>query len=192
MDTSDLIQDWIVAVIGHIVSHDSRISALLERKNPPLKQNFVLTGHQVLGIRNFGAWFTVPSSGIFKQSPSKIFFDFVDGGLETFHDCLASEGFDGVGVSCCWHDDERNDGDFTSYRFETIVESSEGFNKHIDAFIPVLVSTSGEEVKGIIEIEIIMTIKMTSNKFVDDILLDSVQILEFMHRLEFDDIQTIG
>jgi len=36
-----------------------------------------------------------------------------------------------------------------------------------------------------------MTIEVTSYKVVDDVLLDSMQILEFVHCLEFDDIEPI-
>jgi hypothetical protein len=37
-----------------------------------------------------------------------------------------------------------------------------------------------------------MSIEVPTDKFVDLGLCGSVEILEFMHRLEFDDVQTIG
>ena len=37
-----------------------------------------------------------------------------------------------------------------------------------------------------------MSIKVPADEFVDLCLSSGVKILEFMHRLEFDDVQTIG
>ena len=37
-----------------------------------------------------------------------------------------------------------------------------------------------------------MSIKVPADEFVDLRLCSGVEILEFMHRLEFDDVQTIG
>ena len=57
--------------------------------------------------------------------------------------------------------------------------------------ISVLVSSSGEEVERIVEIEIVVTVEMTSNEIVDLLFRDLVKILEFVHRREFDDVQSV-
>jgi hypothetical protein len=46
-------------------------------------------------------------------------------------------------------------------------------------------------IKCIIQVEIIMTIKMTSHKFVNFRLTCLMQILKLMHSLELDDIKSI-
>jgi len=87
--------------------------------------------------------------------------------------------------------------------------TSKRFNKHIDAFVSVFISTCGKElreresgsgyhgikityIKGIVEIKIIVTIKMTSDKLVDFSLACRMEVLEFMDSLKFNDVKTIG
>ena len=91
----------------------------------------------------------------------------------------------------CRHDDECDDCDFTPRGFEPVIESCKRFDKHIDTLVPILVSTGSEKVECIIEIKVVVAIKMTSYKVIDDILLDGMQILEFVHSLEFDDVKPI-
>lgn len=73
-----------------------------------------------------------------------------------------------------------------------MVETGEGFNKHIDALVAIFVSTGSEKVEGIVEIKVIMTVEMATDEIVDDILFDGMQILKFVHGTEFDDIETVG
>lgn len=89
------------------------------------------------------------------------------------------------------HDDECDDRDFTPRGFEPVIKSCKGFDKHIDTLVPVLVSTCSEKVECIIEIKVVVAIEMTSYKVIDDIFLDGMQILEFVHGLEFDDVEPI-
>jgi hypothetical protein len=46
----------------------------------------------------------------------------------------------------------------------------EGLDKHVQTFVTVLVSSSGEKVKGILQIEIIMAVKVPPDKVMDAIL----------------------
>jgi hypothetical protein len=73
-----------------------------------------------------------------------------------------------------------------------VVEASEGFDEHVHTFIPVFVPSGGEEVEGLFWIEIVVTIEMTSDEFGDAVLVDLMQVLEFVRGGEFLHIQTIG
>ena len=46
-------------------------------------------------------------------------------------------------------------------------------------------------VECVFEIKIVMTIEMTANKFIDLCFGGSMKILELVHSLKFDDVQTI-
>lgn len=89
------------------------------------------------------------------------------------------------------HDDECDDRNFTARGFEPVIESCKRFDKHIDTLVSVLVSAGSEKVECIIEIKVVVTIEMTSYKVIDNILLDGMQILEFVHGLEFDDVEPV-
>lgn len=69
--------------------------------------------------------------------------------------------------------------------------TSKGFNKHINTFIPKLVSTSSEQVQCVVEVEIVMTIEMTSDEIVNLLLGLDVEILEFVHSSELLDVETV-
>jgi hypothetical protein len=64
-------------------------------------------------------------------------------------------------------------------------------NKHVHSLVTILVPPSREHIKSIFKIEIIIPIKMTTNKFVNLRLGCRMKILEFVHRLELDDIQPV-
>lgn len=68
----------------------------------------------------------------------------------------------------------------------------EGLNKHVQTLVAVFVSSSGEKVKGVLQIEIVVSVKMTSYKVVNAILGHGVQILELVHCRELDDVESVG
>jgi hypothetical protein len=70
--------------------------------------------------------------------------------------------------------------------------TSKRLDKHINTFIPKLVSTSSEQVERVVQIEIVMTIEMTSDKVVNLLLGLDVEVLEFVHGSELLDVETIG
>ena len=70
--------------------------------------------------------------------------------------------------------------------------TSKRFDKHINTFIPKLVSTSSEQVERVVQIEIVMTIEMTSDEIVNLLLGLDVEILEFVHSRELLDVKTVG
>jgi hypothetical protein len=70
--------------------------------------------------------------------------------------------------------------------------TSKRFNKHINTFVPKFVSTSSEEVQSVVQIEIVMTIEMSSNEIINLFLGLNVEILEFVHCCKLLDVQTVG
>lgn len=68
----------------------------------------------------------------------------------------------------------------------------EGLDKHVQALVTVLISSSGEKVKSVLQIEIIVAVKVTPDKVMDAILGHCVQILELVHCLKLDDVETVG
>jgi len=72
------------------------------------------------------------------------------------------------------------------------IRTAKSFDEHVNTLITVFITSSNEEVEGVaFQVPIIVTIKVTSNKIVDLLFADSVQVLEFVHSGEFDNIQTI-
>lgn len=72
-----------------------------------------------------------------------------------------------------------------------MVQPSQGFDEHITALIPVLVSTGDEEVQRVVQIPIIVAIEMPSHKVINLLLGLCVQILELVHGREFDHVETV-
>jgi hypothetical protein len=70
--------------------------------------------------------------------------------------------------------------------------TSKRLDKHINTFVPKLVSTSSEQVKSVVEIEIVMTVEMSSDEIIDLLLGLDVEVLEFVHGSELLDIETVG
>ena len=68
----------------------------------------------------------------------------------------------------------------------------EGLDEHVQTLVTVLITTSGEEVKSVLKIKVVMTIKMTPDKVVNALLGDGMQVLELVHGRELDDVQTVG
>jgi hypothetical protein len=70
--------------------------------------------------------------------------------------------------------------------------TSKRLDKHINTFIPKLVSTSSEQVERVVEIEIVMTIEMTSDEIVNLLLGLDVEVLELVHGSKLLDVETVG
>jgi len=47
-------------------------------------------------------------------------------------------------------------------------------------------------IKSLLEVEVVMSVEVSTDEFIDLRLCSSVEVLEFVHRLKFDDIQAIG
>ena len=86
----------------------------------------------------------VETSSVVKKTCSYSILDFCHGVSELFGDCLTLERFDGIGLRGSWHDDEGYDCGIRMRLLQAEIETSQGFDKHIDALVTVLVSTRSE------------------------------------------------
>ncbi len=69
--------------------------------------------------------------------------------------------------------------------------TSERLDKHVNTFVSIFITTGGEHVQGIVEVEIVVSIEMSADELVNFCLGSSVQVLELVHRLEFDNVKPI-
>lgn len=61
------------------------------------------------------------------------------------------------------------------------MRTSQSFDKHIYTLVSILVSTGSEKINCVVEIKVELTVKMSTNKLVNALLVASVQVLKFMH-----------
>lgn len=54
LDTSDLVQNRVGAVVGHVVGDDRRQRVSLESENSSLEKNLVLRRQEILSVGHFG------------------------------------------------------------------------------------------------------------------------------------------
>jgi hypothetical protein len=84
----------------------------------------------------------------------------------------------------------KKNGQMKSY-FEHVIETSERFDEQIGAFVRKLVSSGDEEVKCFVQVKVVMTVKVTSDEFVDFVFGDRVQVLEFVQCTELFHVQPV-
>jgi hypothetical protein len=70
--------------------------------------------------------------------------------------------------------------------------TSKRLDKHINTFVPELVSSSSEQVKSVVEIEIVMTVEVSSDEIINLLLGLNVEVLELVHGSELLDVETVG
>lgn len=73
-----------------------------------------------------------------------------------------------------------------------MIQSRQRLDEHVGAFVAELISAGNEEVQSLFEIEVEMTIEVTTNELVNLLFCHCVEILELMERREFLHIQSIG
>lgn len=122
---------------------------------------------------------------------------------------LSLKSLNSVRVGRSRHDDESDHSDLRASFLKFVVQSGERLNEHVDTLVSVFISTCGEHlfqcrlnvsvgkksvahVDGILKVKVIMAIEMSSNKLVDLRLRCGMHILELMHSLELDNIQSVG
>ena len=71
-------------------------------------------------------------------------------------------------------------------------QTGQRLDEHVDTLIPVLVTTSREEVQSLVQIKVVVTVKMAAHKVVDALLVGLMQVLELVGSGELFDIETIG
>lgn len=105
---------------------------------------------------------------------------------------LALQCLHGEGGGLSRHDDESHDCHVGASRLHAVVQTSQRLNKHVHTLIPVLVTSSSEEVQRLVRIEVIVPIEMTADKVVDALLVGLVQVLELVGSAELLDVQAVG
>lgn len=68
--------------------------------------------------------------------------------------------------------------------------TSKRLNKHVDAFVAILIATCREKVQSVVQVEIIVAVEMTADKVVDFLLILRVEILKFVRRAKANIIDT--
>jgi hypothetical protein len=73
-----------------------------------------------------------------------------------------------------------------------MVQARQRLDEHIHAFVAILVAASREVVEGVFKIEVQMSIKVTPNEFMNLLLLNRVEVLEFVNRGKLLHVETVG
>lgn len=190
LHAADLVEDRVLGVVGHVVRDDGWEAVALHGEEAAAEEDAVLGCDEVLGVGHWVA--VVPFQGALEDALAHTALDDVDGVAEGFDDGLALEGFDGEGLGLGGHDDECYDCHFRARRLETVVQARKRLDEHVATLIPVLITTSSEEVQRVIRIEIIVTIEVTAHEIVNLLLGLLVQVLELVHGAELCDVESVG
>jgi len=117
--------------------------------------------------------------------------NFCDSVPQLFRYCLTFESFDGVRMSRGGHDDKRDYCHGRPRLLELIVQASESLDEHIDTLVTIFISSCRKHIEGIFQVKVVMPVEMTSDKLVYFGPARCMKILELMHGLELDHVQTV-
>lgn len=188
--TADLVQDRIFLVVDHVVGNNRRQVGSLHGEKTTAKQNLVFCCQEASLIRRVLA--LVPCQRALKELLANVLFNGADSVVQRLEDGLTLEGLDGERGGLCGHNDESDDGHVGTSGLETVVETGQRLDEHVDTLIAVLVTTCGEEVQGLVGVEIVVAIEVTTDKVVDSLLVYLMQVLELVGCRELLDVQTVG
>ena len=94
-------------------------------------------------------------------------------------------------MSLTGHNDKRHHRRLGASLLQPVIETSQRLDKEVAPFISELVTASDEEIQRVVEVKVVVAVKVTADKLVDFLLFDLVQVLELVHRLEFDHVQPV-
>lgn len=147
LHAADLVENGISRVLDHVVRDDGRERIALERKDAALEQDLILRVEQYLQVGSLVGRFAVVAGGVLEEAVADAVLDLGDGLAELLDHGLALQRFDGVRVGSGGHDDESDDGDVGPEFLEAVVQTSQGFDEHVDSLVAVLVSASSEHLR---------------------------------------------
>ena len=75
---------------------------------------------------------------------------------------------------------------------ELVIETGKSLNKHVCTLISILVAASNEEIKGIVEIKVVVAVKVAANKLVNLFLFNGVEVLKLVDGRKLDHVEAIG
>ena len=130
--------------------------------------------------------------GTLEDALTDTILDLGDSVAELLGDCLALEGLNGVRMRRSRHDDERDNGDLGASLLEAVIQACKALDEHVNTLVAVLIPARGEHIQCVVEVKVVVAVKVSAHKVIDLGLRESVQILELVHRLEFDDVESIG
>ncbi|KAI6772502.1 hypothetical protein HG530_003460 [Fusarium avenaceum] len=190
LHATDLVQHRILMVVEHVMGNNWRKSVALHGEETATKQDSVLSRDKLLLI---GQWVTlVPLEGAFKDAATNTLLDNVCSISQGLDNRLTLECLNSERSGLSRHDDESHHCQLATSSLETVVESCQRLDEHVNTLIPELITTGSEEVQCVVDVEIEVTVEMTSNKIVNLLLCLLVQVLELVNGRELGDIETIG
>ena len=187
---SDLVENGIFAVVGHVVCNDGRKSVALHGEKAAAEHDLVLCREKVLVV-----WWRLalpPCERLLEQLLANVALNVSHSIVQALDHGLTLQCLHGERGSLSRHDDESNDCHVGASRLHAVVQASQRLDKHIHTLIPVLVTSGSEEVQRLVRIEVIVPIEMTADKVVDALLVGLVQVLELVSCAELLDIETVG
>ena len=188
--TSDLVENGVLGVVVHVVCDDRRQGVALHGKESAAKHNLVLGRQKVLVVWR---WLALPPrKRLLEELLANVALNVSNGVVQALDHSLALQRLHSERGRLGRHDDEGHDGHIGTGGLHAVVQAGERFDEHIHTLIPVLVATSGEEVKRLVRVEIVVAIEMTTDKVVDALLVGLVQVLELVSCAELLDIETVG
>lgn len=161
----------------------------LHSENTPLQHDLFVCVHQLLLI--WKVLSLTPSQRSVEQSLSNSTLNNLDTVVECLDDGLSLQRLDGKRVCLSWHDNKGNNGHLRAGGLEAVVKAGQGFNEHVTALVPVFITTGGEEVEGVFEIKVVVSVKVTSNEIVNLFFRLGVKVLELVHSGELDNVQPV-
>ena len=192
LDATDLVENGVVGVVGHVVGHDRGEGRTLKREHTTLEENLVLVRHEFLGVGDLGTGGAVVTSGVLKDALANALGDLLNALLESASDSLTLEGLDGVRVGRCGHNNEGNDGHLGAHLLETSVETRERLDEHVDTLVAELITTSGEQVDRVFKVKVVVAVEVAADKLVNLLLGQRVEVLELVHGRKLDHVETVG
>lgn len=112
----------------------------------------------------------VPPQGPLENTAADATFNHVDGITERFDDGLTFQGFNRQRSGLRRHDNKCDDGGLAPCVLQSVVETSQRLDKHVNTLISELVTSGSEEVESVLGDEVVMTIEVTAHKVVDLLL----------------------
>jgi hypothetical protein len=70
--------------------------------------------------------------------------------------------------------------------------TSKRLDEHVDTLVPEFVSTGSEHVHSVFQIKVVVSVEVASDKLVDLLLGNGVQVLELVHGGKLLHVQTVG
>lgn len=189
LDAADLIKDGVRAIVDHVVCDDRRLGVTLECEYAPLQKNFVLFREKVLDRRELRTGLAIDNTfslhfqllrrtcylpavprGMIEDAFSYPVLNLMDRIPELLGDSLALQCLDSVRLRRSWHDDECHDRHIRLGLLESEVEAGERLDEHVHTLVAVLIPTCRKHIQCIFDVEVEVTVEVSSDEFVDFVL----------------------